>query len=97
VSRGLAIVRAAALPVVVTAQVVGRAGLAMIARQENQPSLRAEGRAFFRQGREDFLATVMGPLAGGTREPGAPGTPTPQQTTASLEGRRVHVRHIERG
>lgn len=93
--RGLAMLRVAAAPVVVTAQVVGRVGMAMIARQERQPSLGAEARAFVRQGREDFLATVMGPLAGQTREVGAPGSPTAHQTTAALEGRRV--RHVERG
>jgi hypothetical protein len=59
--------------------------------QKDQPALGAELRAGVRQGREDALTTLMGPLAGGTREPGAPGTPTPQQTTAALEGREVYL------
>jgi hypothetical protein len=59
--------------------------------QRDQPSLRAEMRAFVRQGREDLLATLMGPLAGQTREPGAPGTPTPQQVTQGLEGKDVNL------
>jgi hypothetical protein len=100
-SRGLAILRAAAaVPVAVavgTARVLGRLTLDTIARQHQQPSFRAEMRALGRQGREDFLNVVMGGLAGQTREPGAPGTPTPQQTTAALAGRTVHVRDIERG
>lgn len=96
-SRGIALVRALGAPVVVAAKAAVYAYAAIRHLNRDQPSLRAEGRAFVRQGREDLLATLMGPLAGQTREPGAPGTPTPQQTTASLEGRRVHVRDIERG
>lgn len=58
--------------------------------QKDQPKFLAEMRALFREGREDLLTTLMGPLAGATREPGAPGTPTPQQTTEALEGREVN-------
>lgn len=57
--------------------------------QKHQPSLATELRAWVREGREDLLATLMGPLAGVTREPGAPGTPTPQQVTEALQGRKV--------
>jgi hypothetical protein len=57
--------------------------------QKDQPKFGAEMRALLREGREDLLTTLMGPLAGTTREPGAPGTPTPQQTTEALEGREV--------
>lgn len=59
--------------------------------QKDQPSFLTEMRALVREGREDFLTTLMGPLAGATREPGAPGTPTPQQTTAALEGKHVYL------
>lgn len=96
-SRGLALVRAMGAPVVGAARAARGAAMVVAHMQRHQPSLGAEARAFVRQGREDLLATLMGPLAGQTREPGAPGTPTPQQTTASLEGRRVTVRDIERG
>lgn len=60
-------------------------------QKANQPSLGAEARAFFRQGREDLLNTLMGGLAGQTREPGSPGTPTPQQVTEGLESRGVDL------
>lgn len=96
-SRGIALVRAMGASVAAVGRAVAQTIAVVRHINRNQPSIRAEGRAFFRQGREDLLATLMGPLAGTTREPGAPGTPTPQQTTASLEGRRVHVRDIERG
>ncbi len=60
--------------------------------QKQQPSVGVEMRALFREGREDLLTVLMGPLAGTTREPGAPGTPTPQQTTEALEGKEVNLR-----
>jgi hypothetical protein len=94
-SRGLAIVRAAAAPVAVAGQAARSVGLAIVAMQRSQPSIGAETRAFVRAGREDLLATLMGPLAGVTREPGQPGSPTSYQTTTALE--RGRVRDIERG
>jgi hypothetical protein len=57
--------------------------------QKNQPALTAELAAEWRKGREDFLSTLMGPLAGQTRELGAPGTPTPQLVTEALTDRAV--------
>ena len=61
-------------------------------RQANQPSFGAELRAMFRQGREDLLNNILPAFPGQpmTREAGAPGTPTPQQTTQALEGREVN-------
>lgn len=59
-------------------------------RQENQPALGAELQAVARQGREDLWNSIVPAFPGEmplTREPGAPGTPTPQQTTDALEGR----------
>ena len=53
-------------------------------RQKDQPSLSAEMAAEFRAGREDLLSGLFGPMAGTNREPGEPGVPTPQQTTAAL-------------
>lgn len=90
--RGLALVRAMGASLAAAGRVVGQTVAHM---QRNQPSIGAEMRAFVRQGREDLLATLMGTLAGQTREPGAPGTPTTYQTTTALE--RGRVRHIERG
>lgn len=51
----MAILRAAAVPVVGTARVTGRAAMVLLAARGRQPSLAAEARAAFRQGREDFL------------------------------------------
>lgn len=58
----------------------------------NQPKVGAEMRAVFRQGREDAWNNLIPafPQTGLTREAGAPGTPTPQQTTEALEGREVN-------
>jgi hypothetical protein len=65
--------------------------------QSNQPSLAAESRAFFRQGREDIVSVLLGALAGQTREPGAPGTPTPQLVTEALTGRGVDLQRDQLG
>lgn len=60
--------------------------------QENQPKLGEEMRAVFRQGREDAWNSLIPafPQQSPTRESGAPGTPTPQQTTEALEGKDVN-------
>lgn len=61
-------------------------------RQANQPSFGAEMRAMARATREDLFNNLILPFPGSqqvTRENGAPGSPTPQQTTEALVGRDV--------
>jgi hypothetical protein len=61
---------------------------------EQLPSVGAQMSALWRQGREDFLNALMRPLPDSmqlSREPGAPGSPTPQMTTADLYGRTPEI------
>lgn len=51
-------------------------------QQANQPKLSAEAAALWRQGREDFLNTLMGMSL--MREAGTPGNPTQQILTSDL-------------
>lgn len=54
-----------------------------------QPSLGAEMRAIWRGGREDFYNNALFPGVNLTREPGSPGSPTPQIVTQDLLNREV--------
>jgi hypothetical protein len=59
-----------------------------------QPSLGAEAKAWVREGREDFLNVLLKAFPDSmplSREMGAPGSPTPQQTTADLMGKPISL------
>ncbi len=67
-------------------------------QKAHQPSLAAEARAWFREGREDVLNNLLRAFPDSlqlSREMGAPGSPTPQQTTAALTGRDLYGRGSE--
>jgi hypothetical protein len=72
--------------------VMGEVLANLVAAQRDAPAIGAELRAVFRQGREDAWNSLIPafPQQSPTRESGAPGTPTPQQTTEALEGREVN-------
>lgn len=60
-------------------------------QRADQPSIKEEMRALGRAGREDAWNALIPAFPGQsyTREAGAPGNPTSQQTTQALEGAEV--------